>query len=128
MYLDKEKYELSVFEIDTEAGSDLTKQPCGIPYYLLEYVKDDRYIGLFFAQNRRIFEIDTEQLSYQWIDYKFSDQCIDQCYENRQGIFDEGDILCDTAYKARIGHKAYSAKNIKNIGMEIYTKCRGGDI
>lgn len=128
MYANKEKRELSVFEINKDAGSDLSKQPCGIPYYLLEYVKDDRYIGLFFARSRRIFEIDTEQLSYQWIDYKFSDQCIEQCYENRQGIFNEGDILCETTYRACIGNKTYSAKSIKNVGIEIYVKCSGGDI
>ena len=37
--------------------------------YLLQYVRDDRYIGLFSLKNKWIFEVDSKELEYRILDY-----------------------------------------------------------
>ena len=37
--------------------------------YLLEYVKDKRYLGIFSLKNKWLFEIDCIELKYEVLDY-----------------------------------------------------------
>lgn len=118
LYANRETLELSVFEIYDEEVSVLSKRPYEIACYLLEYVKDNRYIGLFSAKSNRIFEIDTKQLSYQWIGYYFSEKCLKQCSEK---IYYEGQR--NELFVQAIGVCTADCKTAANsIGMKIHSK------
>lgn len=124
IYANKQTTELSMFEIYEEdrMSAAVSRAQC-IGNYILEYVRDDRYIGLFSAKNRRILEIDTKKLIYQWKEYYFSEQCLQQYCRIYKGIYFEGrDPLCLPAYQMENQAKAFEKSNIDNIGMAIHTR------
>ncbi|MBD5489837.1 MAG: WD40 repeat domain-containing protein [Lachnospiraceae bacterium] len=126
IYIDKETARVYAFEIfEEDKVSILIKKPWGIADYLLEYVRDDRYIGLFSANNSRILEIDTKQLVYQWKKYYFSEQYLRQYYEERGGIYYEG---YDPVYihPYHMSNQAVGFRTDKtdfnSIGMKIHAR------
>lgn len=126
MYANKKTGELFLFELyDEDKMSILSKKAYGIADYMLQYVRDNRYLGLFSAKCRRIFEIDTKQLSYQWMEYRFSDKWLNQHVENCKGVYVEGKeplALNIQAYGWGIcegGNKRIDS-GINNVGMKIY--------
>lgn len=129
IYINKKTAALSVFELCKE---DIAKSNVwGIANYLLEYVRNDRYIGLFSAKNSRILEIDTEQLSYQWKEYYFSDKCVQQYYKDCKGIhYEDGVVLYSQAYRFGLQATGYKANSmeIANVGTKIHEKLIGEDI
>lgn len=133
VYADRETFELSVFEInDEDEMMVISNKMYEIVDYLFEYVKDNRYIGVFSAKSKRIFEIDTKQLSYKWMEYYFCDECLKQLSEDLNGIFYErnGDLFYIQACGREI-NMADSKKNdvdVNSIGMKIYTKIAREDM
>ena len=130
IYADRKNTVLSVFEIyaENETKDDvLWGEEQGIGNYLLEYVRDDRYMGLFSARNSRILEIDTKELKYQWKKYYFSDKYLQQYCADCNGIYQEGgDPLHNQAYCRGIGSIEYKTNSIDtSIGMRIYAKLAG---
>lgn len=122
VYANKVTTELFMFEVFEEDGISVAlKKAQGIGNYLLEYVRNDRYIGLFSANNSRVLEIDVKQLIYQWKEYYFSEQYL-QCYcKVCEGIYYEGkDPLCIQAYHMRNQAKEAAGGNIDSIGMRIH--------
>lgn len=79
IYGDKKTHEIRVFEVPEE---DETREnligrrdlPCK---YILEYVKGDRYIGLFSLKNNCILEIDAVEKTYRIKHYDLSAKCMD---------------------------------------------------
>lgn len=127
IYIDKGNYVLSAFEIpeeDETRESILRRGKYGFGFkYLLEYVRDDRYIGLFSVKNNRILEIDAKELKYQWKDYCFTDECLQQCDKIFQGVYYEGyDVLFDHIYRKELlaAYHKHNSINTDSIGMEIY--------
>lgn len=128
IYVDKKTNVVSSFEIyeeDSIKESFLSRETFGTGLkYVLEYVRDDRYIGLFSTKNGRIFEIDTKELKYQWKDYYFSNKCLQQCFEIYKGIYYEGydAALANQVYCMALQMADYKVRNtdIKNVGAQIY--------
>lgn len=122
IYIDKETSVLSVFNIYEDDKAFSQKCP-NIANYLLQYIRDDRYIGLFSARNSRIIEIDTMQLEYQWKGYYFNEQYLQQYCETCKGIYDEGKDL-QYIYTYHMSRLATGCKvNIADtVGRKIYTK------
>lgn len=124
IYADKETAVLSVFEIydeDETEESIFLRQLWTIANYLLEYVRDDRYIGLFSAKSGRILEIDAQELSYQWKDYYLEDKLFFQCGGIHKQIWYEGSD--DTLYKmvCRSGiRKAIETNSADRVGVQIH--------
>lgn len=118
-----------VFEICDEDKICISLQKFrGIPNYIYQYVRDDRYIGVFSARNGRIFEIDTKQLTYQWKEYYFSEQYLKQYCETFEGIYYEGrDPLYIQDYHMRSLTAGFESNNIDtdSIGKKIYTRLIG---
>ncbi len=54
--------------------------------YLLEYVKEDRYLGLLSLKTGNIIEIDGSNLQNKKIEYTFNENCDEIIIQN---IFDE---------------------------------------
>ncbi len=127
LYANKKTHKISVFEIyDEDEMSILSNKPYEMADFLLEYVRADRYIGVYSAKCRRIFEIDTRQLRYQWMEYYFSDKSLEQCREDFKGIFHEGEHdpfyiqFCNRGIRT-IDHKENDA-DTDSVGMKIYTR------
>lgn len=133
IYVNKESYALSVYEIDgeDETRESILSREAGMECkYGLEYIRDNRYMGLLSMKNNRIVEIDTKNLSHKWKDYYFDENCLKQCDKilKNKGIYCEGNILQNQIYRMKlredIGEKeAHTDK----AGPEIYqsTKMEG---
>lgn len=126
MYMNRDTTELSIFEIFEKDRISVSLQKCQeIANYIFQYVRDGRYIGLFSAKNSRILEIDTEQLSYQWKEYYFSEQFLQQCVTSGEGIYYEGkDPLYIQIYHVQNGTMWLRQRHvdIDSVGMQIHTK------
>lgn len=125
IYINRESYELSVFEINEEKETKesllLANRVLGSKY-LLEYVKNNRYIGLYSVKNKRILEIDAKRLAYQWHDYYLDKKCQLQYGEKRKNVYYEGDTLDRLIYNAKIGSIRETGQRVNKdtIGEKIY--------
>lgn len=128
IYADKGNATLFSFEIYDEEETEesiFLNQMWTIANYLLEYVRDDRYIGLFSAKSGRILEIDALNLSYQWKDCDLKDKYFFQCGNIYREMYHEGvdDVLFEVACRIGIQKtKLHSGK----IGTEIHKKMTEG--
>lgn len=123
VYVNKYSYELDVLEIkeeeetqDSILNNELKQK------YVLEYVTDERYIGLFSAKNRCILEIDTKLLKYRWYYLKFSDKCLQDCAVISKNIFREKSAFDRDVFKSVFlsKHHLLSNMNGNNVGNKIY--------
>ncbi|NBH19516.1 hypothetical protein D3Z55_19305 [Clostridiaceae bacterium] len=70
VYIDKDTYEMKLFSIEEEGHTEENISTQLLRHkYLLQYVRDDRYIGLFSLKNKWIFEVDSKELEYRILDY-----------------------------------------------------------
>lgn len=126
IYINKKNYKLYSFEIEDENETRDTLLANLLHHkYLLEYVKDNRFIGLYSLKNNRILEIDAKELNYKWKDYTFSDKSLTQCCEiNNNKLCREGDSLERLVYCKKIKRIHDDASNVimKNSGKIIYDK------
>lgn len=74
LYVDIKSFEIKDFEIEDEEEGEkrLRKRFLG-EKYLLVYVRDERYIGLFSTENECYFEIDTKTMKKKELDFVLSD-------------------------------------------------------
>lgn len=125
VYIDRENYELRTFEINEENETKrsllLSNRVLGSKY-VLEYVNDNRYIGLYSVKNKRILEIDAKKMVYQWLDYYLGEKCQMQYGETRKNVFYEGVILDRLVYSAKVGNISKNGQrvNIDTTGEKIY--------
>lgn len=128
VYINKETCRLQAFEIEEE---NETKESIlartGLSYkYLIDYVKDDRYIGLYSIKNNCILEIDTAELKYEYKHYEYyiGDRYAKEYAGMRNFIFAESDAWGREVYISMMYRKNDEAHdlNAKCIGNEIYRK------
>ncbi|MBD5516305.1 MAG: hypothetical protein HDR06_17100 [Lachnospiraceae bacterium] len=124
IYADKERQELHAFRIEEEIETEksLLENEMG-EKYRLEYVKGERYIGLFSFKNNRVLEIDAKELKYKWCDYYFSDECIKKCADILGNLYHEKVVF------ERLIHSRISQIKCKDmvesedtIGKKIYSE------
>lgn len=128
IYVNKHTYQLYVFEIDEEREtkeSILERSTLGYKY-LLNYVKDDRYIGIYSLKNQCILEIDSVELKYEYkqFDYHISDIYVKEYADLLNNIFYEGDVWSREICNRMIQMKDNNIHNIrsKSVGSDIYKK------
>ena len=89
--------------------------------YLLEYVKDDRYIGLYSLKNEHILEIDANTLAYRLLPFTIDDACLEM-YINH--LLLDGRKMDKTIFAKMM--KGSSQNKVKekvyNVGKQINTK------
>lgn len=125
LYVDRNNYMMQVFEIEEE---NETKESLmdrdDTAKYVLEYVKNNRYIGLYSFKNRRILEIDTKMLSYRWCNYSLSESCLRMCATKLGNVFKGKSEFEKQLYKTRIWSKSCNVteKSMSNIGMQIHSE------
>lgn len=128
LYVNKNAFEINVFSLTEENYTEENVEKQFLNHkYLLEYVRDNRYIGLFSLKNRWVFEIDSRELTYEIFDYKLFDiEKIDERlirkFWNQLDITLEQELLklpfFIKAVKEEKNKNLYYKKN--SIGKEIY--------
>lgn len=121
-YVDKESFEIYCLEID---GEDETKNSFtlrGIKNkYLLEYVKENRYIGLFSLKNNYILEIDSIEKKVIRKIYSYNHmacQELMEIYDKCEGyIYNENRDIDRIIFKEKLIN--IDIKEIKKIGEDI---------
>ncbi len=133
IYVDKHTNEINVLEIDdgieTKERILAIYHHCPGHKYLLEYVQDNCYLGVFSLEHNRILEINAKDLTYKWQEYYIGDKCMRQCAEIKMNTFYENSLLDRKAYKTvlhtnkhnqRDEHEGcFGAEIYKNISMSI---------
>lgn len=126
MYADKENHHLYTFEIDEEIE---TKESClertfSRAKYILEYIKEDRYLGLFSIKNNKVLEIDAKELKYEWCNYCFSDECLTKYSRLIGNVFYEENVWDRENYNRILHLDDYKLQSINrtSVGTSIYNK------
>lgn len=120
LYMDRENQQIFMFEIECEESFLYEGELKG--KYILEYVKDNRYLGLFSIKNNQIVEIDTEKLTCRWCDYQFGDNSIKKYAELVDFSLYESNVWDREVYKKMIKQGNDAMRNSKSgtAGMDIY--------
>lgn len=127
IYVDKDTYEVYFMEIEEEEETEVSiKSNLIYSKYLIEYIREDRYIGLFSIKKQWIFEIDAEDLRVRKRNYKLNDQSVlsiaenSGCY-NSQWKYREGIKMENMIYTAMLRESNKKGKKAcQNIGQKIY--------
>lgn len=101
IYISKETYEAFILEIEEERETkeSIEKNYMGFKY-ILQYVREDRYIGVYSFKNHRVFEIDTVELTVTYRDYKLDHKSV-LMIEKAAAGYHNGKILNERREKDR---------------------------
>lgn len=104
LYVNIDTLEINRFSIveEIQMQKDIGKEILGHKY-LLQYISEDRYIGLFSLKNKWIFEIDCVKLIYRILNCQLDMETLD--YINKEIIFDN---FCQSGIKCE--NKEYNLK------------------
>lgn len=127
IYVDRETYEVNLLDIREERETiDSLKRDFACKY-LLEYVRSERYIGLYSIKNHRIFEIDAVELCVKNRNYELSDDAVfsiaKACgyYNDEQKNFQEKQEMDIIFFKGTLKQNNGNVNNLyQNIGKLIY--------
>ena len=78
LYVNQNTYEVKALEIEHEEETALSVKRNNFfsGRYILEYVRENRYIGLYSYKNRCVFEIDAREINVKEYNYYFSEACL----------------------------------------------------
>lgn len=121
MYVDLESNQLRQFEIEDEEETEYTlKHRLLNQKYLFEFVKENRYLGLFSLKNERIIEIDTLKLTYRVLPIMIDDSC-KAAFSNK--LFYDGRKIDQTMYLLLMEKSnQIREENKEIIGKQIYQR------
>lgn len=124
IYVDRDTHEIYTLEIENEDENvdSLMSRPLSHKY-LLEYVRDDRYIGLFSLKNSYILEIDTEKKKTERKEYILSNKYLSETLRICGGwTLYENDGVDKKLYESLLLDKGREGLNKKtnNVGLKIY--------
>lgn len=79
LYIDKDTFEIKVFAVAEEEHTEeeLARQLLRHKY-LFEYIRDERYLGLYSLKNKWIIEIDGYGLQYKILDCKLNERSVER--------------------------------------------------
>lgn len=94
IYIDKVTYKVSFLEIEEEKETKESLEREYANKFLFEYIREDRYIGLYSIKNQLVFEIDTLELCVKKKNYQLSNEAVSKIKkiiedDNFQRILDE---------------------------------------
>lgn len=121
-------YELKIEE-EIETQESLLKNKMNHKY-LVEYIRENRYIGLYSLKNKRIFEIDTVEICIIIKKYKLTDKTVSKLadiFYDEHGILNEGANEMHKEFFCPLVNKSYGDEKSKSflkqsIGETIYNK------
>lgn len=132
IYVDRKTYEINAFEIEEDRNA-ISFTPRNLQHeYLVEYIINNRYLGLFSLKNKCIVEIDTVKGRTRWKKYfivKESFQKIASLFKESDMIFLEEICIYREVYRNKLLQNHKDKKNIANmnIGNLIYSKMISAD-
>lgn len=129
IYIDKISYKVHIFEIkeESETKESLLQKVCVRIKYVLVYIRDNRYIGLFSSKNNQILEIDAKKLNYQWHNYDFSDKCWKLFGGSVSKIYSDNMVWDKVFYSMQIQTTNGGFYNEERcVGEEIYKEIMAG--
>lgn len=126
VYIDRENFEVSLLEVEEEQETKESLNREITAKYALEYIRENRYIGLYSYKNHGIFEIDTIELDVKRKHYRLcSDailpiaQILNGCAG--KGLFSESREYERLFYRESIqSNSVGTRKQFQNIGSSIY--------
>lgn len=118
IYVDKETYQIYVLEIDGEEENreTLLKNYFGVKY-IVQYIREERYIGLYSLKNSYIIEIDAVEKRVEKKSYRFDEKSIDKmmCSINR-ALNEENEFDRMIFYEWLIKDGTSEKKEMNNMG------------
>ena len=126
IYIDKETYKVSFLEIEEEKETKDSLEREYANKFLFEYIREDRYIGLYSIKNKLLFEIDSAELCVQYREYKLSRDAV-LTLAKAIGLYDDQRIFQEKREKDQ---QMFSVllktsnevigNSLRNIGQLIY--------
>lgn len=124
IYVDRQYHKAYKFEIaeEFESKDSILARKIFKAKYILEYVREDRYLGLFSIKNNQIVEIDAETKTYRWCEYKLGDQSIRKCAELVGNELDECNIWDREVFRKiiKMGNHNIRHGESKKVGIDIH--------
>lgn len=125
IYVNIQSHEIEVFEVaeEEETKESLLERTSLLYKYILEYVRENRYIGLFSLKNNCILEIDTLTKNVKMNYYTLSEKCMYEMSNIYHGQrFYESNKSHTQLFKYLLSRNMKNAYNIidGNIGIKIY--------
>ncbi len=101
IYINKETYGVFALSIpdELETRESLMQNYMGSKF-LMQYIRDDRYIGMYSFKNHRVFEIDSVELTVTYRDYKLDHKSV-LMIEKAAAGYHNGKILNERREKDR---------------------------
>ena len=127
VYIDKNTYEVHLLDIEDEQETKESIENHIMPHkYLVQSIREDRYIGIYSLKNGWVFEVDTVELCVRKRDYKLTGQAIlsiakaDKSYYG-QRVFQEQRKKDSILFSALLDINSEEQKDVfQNIGELIY--------
>ena len=126
LYVNQNTYEIKALEIEDEDETALSvKRPNFFSgRYILEYVRENRYIGLYSCKNKRVFEIDAGEIKVKECNYYFSETCLQEVRNTvaAENTVYENDMLNLTNYFNNLldENTAKGGTDYENAGENIH--------
>lgn len=125
LYVNKNTYEINVFEIKGENESllDLDERIL-FHKYLWNYVHQERYLGLFSLKNEHYFEIDTESLKKRDLNIHADEVTIDKIrkrFFEKYGNLNEHLKIHRKIYAQMLGKKNNIKEKKMSVGEKIFS-------
>lgn len=130
IYIDKETYKMHILELEEERENEESLKRAFCLRYLVQYIREDRYIGLYSLKRCLIFEIDTLELCIKIKNYELNDQALlsvakEMNDNDKQSIFRENREMDQMLFWARLMGSRYKKNNLtQKIGEHIYHMLR----
>lgn len=127
LYFGLNTYEVNVLKMEAEQESEEemeNREASPMIKYNLEYVRENRFLGIYSFKFRSLFEIDTVTISVQYKNYILSEKTIlilaDEYYKNKK-ILLESNVTDEKAFGILLqGNNKIVKENCKDIGKYIY--------
>lgn len=127
LYIDKSTYEVKSLDIEEEieTRTSILSRKIAEGRYFLEYVRENRYIGLFSTQNKNIVEIDAEKVTAEIQEYSYSALCreqVEKVFLRENNIMYENAVINLKNYLEDVRDISAEdeVKYSENIGLKIF--------
>ncbi|MDE7019522.1 MAG: hypothetical protein K2P23_01270, partial [Lachnospiraceae bacterium] len=131
LYVDTETYEIRGLKIEGEEETrhSILSRSFLEGRYILEYVRENQYLGIFSYKSKCMYKIDAKELTVEKKHYFYSDSCrrkVKEALTNDGGLY-ENDIIHLGNYfsLSSEGNTEKSRRVSENAGESIHKKIMG---
>lgn len=121
LYVNRDTFEIGNLKVEKEYETKNSLRKNFMAHkYLVLYIKEERYIGVFSFKNSNVFEIDTLNLRTNDKKYFFNSQCLNEIFKNK--IYRECKDFDRMIYQNMLSGDDLQVFNLRhpNIGLRIY--------